>query len=143
MRQAPLLKLNGVEVGSPQPQGPLFDVFDKRLKLGMEHTNNQVRAICRHLAIKKCRGDLRPVRIGSHSNKKVTSSIESIDFQGILQVLLHVASAASKRRRKNELFAQLVPVSISIGSNSISQALEELYPKLVLVEFDKFETVLL
>jgi len=133
MRQAPLLKLDGVEVGRPRPQDALLDVLDEGLKLGIEHMNNQVRAICRCLTMKKCRGDLRPVRIGSHSDEKVASSIMPVNCQGILQVLLHVVSAASEGRGKDKPFAQLIPVSISIGSDSISQALKELHLQLLLV----------
>jgi hypothetical protein len=99
MRKTSLLKLNSIEVSSPSTQYIIFDILDKRLKLGMEHSNHQVRAISAVLTWKECRCDLRPVRIGSHGDKEVPTPIVSIDGQSILQVLLHVASAASEGGR--------------------------------------------
>jgi len=99
MRKTPLLKLNGIEVSCPSTQFIISDILDKRLKLGMEHSNYQVRAISTLLTWKECRLDLRPLRIGSHGDKEVPTPIVSVDGQSILQVLLHVASAASEGGR--------------------------------------------
>jgi hypothetical protein len=62
-----------------------------------EDMNDQVRMIRGRLAWKECRFDLRPCRVGSHGDEKVSSTKIPIDGQGILTELLHVVSAASER----------------------------------------------
>jgi len=99
MRETSLLKLNGVEMSCPSTQYIISDILDKRLKLGTKHSDHQVREISRMLTWKECSLNLRPVRIGSHGDEEIPSSIVPVDGQGILQVLLHVASAASKGER--------------------------------------------
>jgi hypothetical protein len=109
----------------------------------MEHSDYQVWAICGGLALKKCRGNLRPGRISSHGDKEIASSIESVNGQSILQVLLHIASAASKGGREDISFAQLIHISISISNHCISQAFINLNSKPFLVKLDKVEAILL
>jgi hypothetical protein len=87
--------------------------------------------------------DLWPSRISSHGDKKVSSSKMSIDSQGILAELLHVACAASKGWRENGPPAQVIKVGIHIGNNSICQALIQLNPKIALNVFQLSKVLLL
>ena len=96
MRKTMLLKLNSIEEGSHISQYTSFDIRYERIKLEVENANHQVRAIRGRLASKKGLLNLRPGRIGCHSDKEVPSSKEAIDGQGILTVLLHIACAPRK-----------------------------------------------
>src|ERR1700761_7487038 len=119
MREAMLLKLNGVEEGIDFTQHSISDVLYERHELGPEDTHCQVRTIRGMLAWKEVGLNLRPSRIGCHGDKKVSSTIITVDGQGILTELLHVASAASERGGQYESCTQLIPVSVSIGSHCI------------------------
>ena len=63
--------------------------------------------------------DFRPSSIGSHGDEKVSSSKISVDGQGILTELLHVACATRKGRRENGSSAQVIEIDINIGNNGI------------------------
>ena len=104
----------------------------------------QVGVIIGSLAMKEGRLNLRPCRAGRHGDEEISTTIIVIAGQGILQELLHVAGAASKGgRKKNEHCAQLIPVSISICSHCIHQALVDIQPELCLMESDPVEVVLI
>jgi hypothetical protein len=143
MRKATLLELNCVEIGSHITQDTLLNISNKRLKLSMKNANHQVRAIWGSLVIKKCTLNFWPVRIGSHGDEKISSSIIAINGQCILTMLLHIASAARKARRQNESFAQLIPAGINIGSHSICQTLINLNTQLSLIHPDVVKAALL
>jgi len=59
----------------------------------MEDASDQIRTCRRSLIEEKSILDLRPMRIGSHGDKKITSTKIPIDGQGILAKLLHESSA--------------------------------------------------
>ena len=143
MRKATLLKINGVKVGIHITQHPFRDLPYEGLEFGPEGMHCQVRAIIGSLAMKEGRLDLRPCRVGSHGDEEILTTIVVIDGQGILQELLHMASVARKGGRENEPCAQLIPVSISICSHCIHQALVNIHPELPLVLSDPVEAVLL
>ena len=79
MRKTTLLKLNGVQVGIGSTQHSFRDVLYKGLELSSEGAHHQVRTVMRTLAMKECRLDLRPSRIGSHCDEKIPPSILAID----------------------------------------------------------------
>ena len=75
MREATLLKLNGVEEDIDFTQHSISDVLYERHELGPEDTHCQVRTIRGILAWKDVGLNLRPSRIGCHGDKKVSSTI--------------------------------------------------------------------
>jgi hypothetical protein len=97
----------------------------------MEDPCDQIRMLMSWLVVKKGILDLRPRRIGSHGDEKVTTSKIPVDGQGILTKLVHVTCATRERRRKNGPSTQVIEVGIHIG-NSICQALIQLHPEIVL-----------
>ena len=96
MHKAPLLELNGVEVAINVTKNAIIDVLDKRAKLGMKDMYDEVRTLMSFLNVKEGLCDFWPSRIGSHSNKKVTTTKIPVDGQGILTELLHVTCATRK-----------------------------------------------
>ena len=94
------------------------------------------------LVVKKGILNLRPSRIGSHGNEKVSTSKVSVDGQGILTELLHITCATRERRRENCPSAQVIEIGIHI-SNGISQTLIQLNPKVVLNGSKLSKTLLL
>ncbi len=93
MRKAPLLKLNGVKEASSFTKETMLDIINEGVKLGMEDTGDQIRTCRRSLIEEKGILDLRPMRIGSHCDEKISSSKIPVDSQGILAELLHESSA--------------------------------------------------
>jgi hypothetical protein len=74
LRKATLLKLNGVEVGIGGNQLSIIDVFNEGLQLGSEDVLHQLSMVRGSLALKECFLDLRPGRVGSHGDEKVSSN---------------------------------------------------------------------
>jgi hypothetical protein len=72
MRKAPLLELNGVKKACTFTKHAIFDVFDKREKLGMEDMCDEIRTLSSCLIMKQGILDLWPSRIGSHGDEKVS-----------------------------------------------------------------------
>ena len=142
MRKASLLELNGVKEARNISKDAIFDVMNEGVKLGMKHPCDQIRAHMSWLVIKKGITDFRPSRIGSHGDKKVSTSKIPVDGQGILTKLLHVTCASRERRGENGPPAQVIEIGIHIG-NSICQALIKLNPKIVLNGSKSSKTLLL
>ena len=95
------------------------------------------------LVVKKGILDLRPSRIGSHGDEKISTSKIPVDGQGILTKLLHVMCVTRERRRQNDgPSTQVIKIGIHIG-NSNSQALVQLNPKIVLNGSKLSKTLLL
>src|ERR1700751_706579 len=143
MRERALLKLDDIKECNNVTQNAILQVTDKGFEFGMEDTDDQIRAIRRYLAREKLSGYLRPGRIGSHSDKEITTSIIAVNGQCILTELLHVASASRKAGSQNHPSTQLCQVGISISSNRINQARINLSTKRVLMGLDIPQTLLL
>jgi hypothetical protein len=143
MRKPPLLKLNGIEVASHVTESAILDLLDKGVKLCMEDTYHQVRAIRSSLVVKQVIGDFRPLGIGRHGNEEITATKVPVDGKGILTMLLHVSGATNKGGRKNDPLSQLPHVNVSIGGHSICQAIVNISSELVLTGFKLIEALLL
>jgi hypothetical protein len=94
VRKAPLLKLNGVKEARNVTKHTVLNVTNEGVEFGMKDTCDYIRTCSSCLIVKQSVLDLRPCRIGSHGDEKVTSSKVPVDGQGILAKLLHVARTA-------------------------------------------------
>ena len=97
IRKAPLLELNGVKEARNIIKDTILNVMNKRVKLSMKDTCDQVRMFSCCLIVKQSILDLWPGRVGSHCDEKVSSSKIPVDGQGILKQLLHVMCSTRER----------------------------------------------
>src|ERR1700690_3287399 len=96
-----LLKLNGVDMCNGNTQSALFYNLENGIDLCLEDTCNQVRSICSGLTLKQFCLNLWPTGIGSDSHKEIGTLVVTIDSQGILTVLDHIARASRVAGRQN------------------------------------------
>src|SRR5882724_7900487 len=72
VRQTTLLKLYGIDMGHSMTQDALIcDQIKELLLLELEYTCHQVRKVCRCLTWPQSSQNLRPICIGSHSQKAI------------------------------------------------------------------------
>jgi hypothetical protein len=87
VRKSTFLKFNSPDSSNSTTHNTLFvDVCKKLLHFGMKNTNNEIWTVSGNLAWEESFLDLWPVRVGSCSEKEISSMVVMIDCECILAV---------------------------------------------------------
>ena len=117
-----LLELYDKDVTDNLSKDSSLYILDELPALGLKHANDEIRTLSGILTWVEGILDLGPVGVGSHGKEEVTTFKAAIDGQGVLELLLHVASAACKAGRQDEPLTKSVEVGVDVSSDGVCES---------------------